>query len=738
MTADRARRCAILVPVMAPSRHRFLRFVAIVVLGGLGVGLCVAALVPGVERIAAASRYSGKVAPQLHTLDQPSLIYDTNGAYFDTIGTLDRRPVSLSDVPKPVVHAVLAAEDQTFYDNPGIDVQAIVRALVSNVESGEVDQGGSTITQQLIKNRYFKHPARDLDRKVKEAVLALRLNGEWSKDRILQEYLNTVYFGEGAYGIGAAAARFFGGASLEQLDVAQAALLAGVIGDPDAYNPFVHPDAARARRAVVLQRMVDAHYLTKDQANLANLAPLPTVPPDRDLQADTYYADWIQQLLTDPQNPRFHDFDALGTTGAERERQLFERGLRIYSAFDPRVQFLAQAALDQVLPKQPPFTAAIAVVNPKDGSVPAIAAGIPFGPFNKCNLATMPSRCSTARQPGSTFKGITLTTAIANGYSPRDTIDGSSPCTLRFKGKVVNPEWKTRNAEGGGGTMSLQNATRDSVNCAFFRLGASLDNGVPGGWNKVLDMANRLGVQRDLSSPGCRVPVAVIGNACGVSPLDMATAYATLDNDGVHHTPVFIRRIEDPDGRVLYDANPQGNRAVDPQVARTVTDVLTHVTEGTAPRARLPGNRPLAGKTGTTDEKVDAWFVGYTPQLVAAVWMGNPAQLTPMTRVGSVGTVYGGTYPAMIWQRFMSTAMEGQPALGFTPPDTKAWPSPRYVTEDGRDRGTRSGSRDDFGPRSRTSTTRGEDFPPPPPSTDAPPDTTPTSPPETTPPSSTP
>lgn len=696
---------------MAPSRHRLLRFVAIVVVGGVAIGLCLAALVPGVERLAAGSQYSGKVAPQLRALDQPSIIYDASGAYFDTLGYVDRRPAELDEVPDQLIDAVLATEDRTFYDNPGIDVQAIVRALVSNVELGVADQGGSTITQQLIKNRYFKKPARDLDRKIKEAALAIRLTDEWSKDRILEEYLNTVYFGQGSYGVKAAASRFFDGAELGSLDLAQSALLAGVIGDPEEYNPFQHPDEARHRRRVVLNRMVNAEFITQAEADLADGAPLPTTLPPAELRADTYYADWIRQLILDPEN---HQFDVLGTTANERASQLFERGLRIYTAYDPATQILAQAAIDQILPQQPPFTAAIAVMNPKDGSVPAIAAGIPFGPFNQCNLATMPEDCSTARQPGSTFKAVTLATAIADGYSPEDRISGSSPCTLRFKGKVTNPPLTTRNAEGGGGTQSLRDATRNSVNCAYFRLGASFGEGTPGGWGEVMEMAERLGVDRDLSGPGCSVAVAVIGNACGVSPVDMATVYSTFANEGVRHDPVFIRRIEDASGAPVYEAPSAGTRVLEPQVARTVTDVLTGVTRGTGTRARLPGNRLLAGKTGTTDNLINAWFVGYTPQLVAAVWMGDPGDTTdrtlrPMTRVGNVGAVYGGTYPAMIWQRFMATAMEGQPMLWFTPPEKRLWPQSRYVDEDGRSRGG-SSSRGSGGGFGSTNTTRPRGF----------------------------
>jgi len=640
--------------------RRLGRVVVVVSVGGFAIGACLAALAPGMVRLAGSSRYDGRVAGRMSVLAEPTRIYDRNGDLLDTIGLVDRRPVRLREVPQVLVDAVIATEDRTFFDNPGVDLSAMVRALVTNVNAGDLEQGGSTITQQLVKNRLFRRPRRDVGRKVREVALAVRLTREWSKERILEEYLNTVYFGRNAYGVGAAARRFFAGRRLRDLTLPEAALLAGVIANPSRYDPFRNPEAARRRRGVVLGRMVRAGLLSPDAARLAATAPLPTQPPDAELRSDGYYVNWVKELLLADRR--------LGDTAQARYRRVFLGGLRVETAFDPRLSLLAQSAVSETLPDQR-FTAAMAVVDPRTGDVPAIVAGPGFE-RSQVNLATMPGTRTNpgGRQPGSTFKPVTLAAALENGYSPNDTVDGSSPCTLTVRGYGTG---RTRNAEGGGdGVRTLRSATVGSVNCAYFRLGAALRP------STVVEMAHRLGVTRDVAD----VLVTSIGSSSGVSPLEMATVYATFAAEGVRHDPVFIRRVVDRDGTVLIRHEPDGVRAIDPEVARTVTDVLRGViTGGTGTRARLPG-RDAAGKTGTTDNNANAWFAGYTPQLVAVVWMGDPAAYTPMRNVGRFGSVYGGTYPAIIWQRFMAAALDGAPPLRFTPPDPRRWPSPRYVS----------------------------------------------------------
>ena len=656
--------------------NRLFRLVTILVLGGFALGVCMVALTPGFEKIAGSAQYSGKVGPLLRALEDPTTFFDMNGAVYERVGQLDRQPVSLAAVPKVMRQAVISTEDRTFYTNEGVDVRSAVRALVSDVGSGGIDQGGSTITQQLIKNRFFKNPKRNIDRKVREAVLAHRLTSEWSKDRILEEYLNTVYFGENSYGIQAAATRIIGKPDLAQITLPEAALLAGLIKNPSAYDIFdpAKQKVALERRNDVIRRMLVQHVITPAEAAAARIAPLPTPPrPDNELRTRTPYGEEVlSQLKT---------LDAIGKDPLQREQTIFSGGLRVYTEYDPRLTQIAAYAIGSTIkPSFAPFTAAMAVMDPKTGSVRAVVGG--GGQAQGFNLATD----GGGFKVGSTFKPITLATAIENGYSPRDTVDGSDS-TDTFGGKqgckIVYEPWAKdtylgRNAGDGtsGGVNDLYYQTRNSVNCAYLRLLTSV--GPP----KVQAMAKTLGYTHPVENN------RVIGiGETEHTPLEVATVYSTLADEGVKHAPVFVRRVEDASGRVVYRA-PGGVRVLSQQTARTVTDVLTHVTEGTAPRAKL-SDRPLAGKTGTVDFEIDAWFAGYTSQLAAVVWMGNPLVQNPddpaarMTNVGEFRPVYGGTYPAIIWQKFMTEALKGQPVIPFSAPDESLWPKPAPVNPKG-------------------------------------------------------
>jgi penicillin-binding protein 1A len=677
--------------------RRLSRFALIVLLGGVGMGMCFAALVPGTRTLFASSRFSSRIADHLSTLSQRTLVYDNAGNQMGIFAADDRERVKLNEVPKSLVNAVIATEDRTFWKNPGVDLQSTVRALFENVRSGQVRQGGSTITQQLIKNRILT-PKRDLNRKLREVILAYRFDSQFSKKEILEEYLNTVYFGQGSYGVKTAAERFFQ-VKLGQLTVGQSALLAGLIQNPDGYNPFAHPERSAARRVEVLKRMEQEHYVTKVEAYLAMGEALPKVLPTAEHRPDNYFLAEVEQRLFD--DPR------LGVTQQERQNKVLRGGLRVYTTYDPRLQYIAQATVNNTLaqaqPRDPDITASLVVMDPQTGAVRAMVGGPGFEK-NQYNVVThYQSNDNSGRQPGSTFKVVALASAIENGYSPHDTVNGSSNCVVQFPD--YPPQTKPlKNAEPGGGTLTLRRATEESVNCAYLRLGASL------GLGKVAEMAKRLGIcagatvtrsrcpywqlEKSDNNNGrgpVKVPVMVYGSGGGQIPLDMATVFNTLAADGVRHDPIFITKVVGPDGKTVFENKTTGNRAIDSQVARTVTDLLQGViTNGTGTRADI--RRPAAGKTGTTDDQADAWFDGYTPQMTAVVWMGHLSNKQPMGRVGQFGSVFGGTWPALIWRDFMGAALADQPPAEFPAPDKSLWSSGHYISDSGRSRFSGGGS----------------------------------------------
>lgn len=601
-----------------------------------------------------------------------STVYARDGSVLATLhAEEDRAVIRLEEVPEVLIHAVVVAEDRSFFRHPGIDLRAMARALRANVRAGRIVQGGSTITQQFVRNRLVGvGKQRDLGRKVEEAALALRLERELPKAAILEDYLNTVYFGHGAYGVQAAAERFFG-KNVSQLDAAEAALLAGVIPDPARYSPFVHPEAARARRTFVLERMAMAGHLSRAAATRLRGSPVPTMLQDLHPVRDHFVEEVKRRLLDDPR---------LGATDQERYEALFRGGLHIRTTLDPALQAAATEAVARILPPSP-FTAALVALDPTTGEVRALVGGPNFEQF-QYNLITQ-----GVRQPGSAFKVVTLAAALEAGYSPLDRVNGSRHCSFWFPN--LRQRWTVHNYEGSrGGWVTLHDALVRSLNCAFARLVLAL------GPERVIDMAHRLGVTRPLP------PYAPITLGAGsVSPLEMATVFATFAAEGVRHDPVFVPRVEDRNGRLLFEEASPGQPVLDPEVARTQTAVLQDVIrKGTGRRADI--GRPAAGKTGTAQEWRDAWFGGYTPQFTAVVWMGHPAGEISMRNVHG-NPVVGGRYPAMIWAEFMRRALQSAPMAAFTPPDPTLWPRPGIVRESGR-----SAPKARATPRARSATER--------------------------------
>ncbi len=630
------------------------QFFIIIFIGGTLLGLCLATLAPALGMVAKAHNGTDNIDIALSDLSSRTIVVDAKGNEIGRLGLEDRDPVKLDEVPEIMQTAVVLAEDRTFWENPGIDARAIARAATSNVSLGSVNQGGSTITQQLVKNRLLTNE-KTFSRKIKEAVLAYRLTERYSKTEILQEYLNTVYFGQGSYGIKAASERFFK-KPLADLTIAEAALLAGVIPNPESWNPFTYPDRAKNRRAVILKVLKDEGVITAEQEAEANAAPLPTEKPSAELRPQTYLVAEAQRLLLDDER--------LGETAQERYNKVLRGGLKIHTSYDPDLQKMAQDAVDSKLPNQPPFTAAMVVMDRNTGKVLAMVGGPGFEDAT-FNLATQGKR-----QTGSTFKAIGMTAALNEGFSPNDTVSGSSPCTVRIDGHAP---WETNNYAGGGsGTTSLTRAMAGSVNCAFARLIGAV------GVSKTAEMAERLGVNHDVPE----FPSISLGTD-ETTPLDMTTVYNTLSTGGIRHNPVFVTKVEGPNGEIIFEEKYEGTRVLGENVAYSVVDTLRGViNSGTGTGARVPGHDAV-GKTGTTDNFGDAWFCGMTMKYTSCVWMGNPAARTPMTNVGG-RSVSGGSFPASIWRAFMIPAMATQDAQKFPAPDKSKWPSPKFFTEAGR------------------------------------------------------
>jgi membrane peptidoglycan carboxypeptidase len=637
------------------------RFVVTVVAAGTALGIGALALVPVAGVVADASHTVAVSQPvRLKPLDVPSKVYDAKGNLLAVLQDADyRAPISLTQVPPTVVHAVLDAEDATFYQHGAVSIPAILRALKNNASSSAV-QGGSTITQQLVKNAVLD-PQRSLNRKLHETVLAFRLEQQMTKDQILERYLNTVYLGEGAYGIEAAAQTYFG-ADVSRLSSVQAALLAGEIRNPEGDDPIRQPVAATQRRNEVLDSMVANGHLTAGDASQLKTTPLPTALHPPAPQQDSPFVVEVKSALLDLTD---HRFDTIGTTRADRLNALYKGGLTITTTLDPVLQHDAEHAVAANVPDtQGRFTAAVAAIDPTTGYVRALVPGNSGSNGNGYDVAT--GRGGGGRQPGSSFKAVVLTAALDNGFSPDDTIDGTSPCTISVPG---SPAYVANNAEAGAGVMSLVDATANSVNCAYIRLG--VDVGLP----KVVEMAHRLGIPAGVKLGA--TPSVSIGSY-EVTPLQMASVYSTLAAEGVRRPPTFVEKVTDSTGAALFQASTNGTQVVSPQVTRVATQALQAVVQrGTGTAAKL-SDRPVAGKTGTTDNLANAWFVGYTPHLVAAVWMGSPTGQVPMHGVGGVD-VFGGTYPARVFHDFMAASLVGQPVAGFTAPDPSQVPPGHFL-----------------------------------------------------------
>jgi penicillin-binding protein 1A len=580
-------------------------------------------------------------------IGRTSFVYAADGSLLGAIpAERNRQPIPASEMSPWIRKATVAVEDRRFFRHGGVDLEGIARAAVKDIQAGAIVEGGSTITQQLVRNLYISKE-RTVERKLKEACLAAKLDGAWTKERILTTYLNVVYYGNQAYGIEAAAQTYFSKRA-KDLTLTEAALLAGLTQAPSLTNPFAAPQRARARRAEVLRAMLETGVITPRQFRIASSAGLGLRPG---------------RLYTEIREPYFFGYvrdQLIAAYGAERVRS---GGLRVYTTIVPRYQRLAEKAIRETLDRPTDPAAALIAISPKTGAIRAMVAVVPNRPRNQFNLVSQ-----ARRQPGSTFKTFVLAAAVEMGIDPDSTYYVSAPFVYRTHpaGSCEDGSWwcvKTY-ANDYYGWSSIRSATLRSDNAVYAQL--TLDVGP----ERVAEVARRMGVRSPLDVRGAYVPSIGLGSIA-VSPLDLASAYATLAAGGVYAEPMAIRRVVLPDGTVDTSwGKPKRRRAISEGTAAVVTRILEqNVQYGTGTRAAL--GRPAAGKTGTNEEHADAWFAGYTPELATTVWVGYTAGEIPMENVHGIA-VTGGSFPAEIWRLFMAPALEGREVVPF--PEPSRWP----------------------------------------------------------------
>ena len=592
------------------------------------------------------------IAPELPDVAQSSTMYASDGTLLTVLhGEENRVNVRYEQMPDHLIDAVVAIEDERFWLHQGVDPIGLVRAVRRNVAEGGIRQGGSTITQQTVKNLLLERE-RSLGGKLEEASLALQLERTHSKERVLELYLNSIYFGKGAYGVEAASRTYFN-KSVSNINLSEAAVLAGLIKFPNAANPIDYPDRALDRRDIVLDAMLDQELITPEVHQQTLGVPLPprviTTRQTERFPAPHFVEEVKQWFLS---NPEF------GETRADRIQLLFGGGLRIHTTIDLDLQAKAEAARDQILPDASIHPeVSIVALEPRTGRVRAMVGGRDF--WGETQSAKYNLAMGVGRGGGSSYKPFVLATALTQGMSLNRTYPAPGSRTFTFA--PGTPEWRV--SGGGGGAADLIRMTVSSINTAYAAL--MLDVGPA----NATAMARELGI----TTPQNPVPAAVLGSE-NVTPLDMANAYATFANSGLHVPPAFVDRIVRADGTILWEHTHTQRRVLSVDIADTITNILVQATSsGTGRNAVLPG-RPVAGKTGTGTGHKDAWFVGYTPQLSTAVWVGFPDEEIAMQYPATPMRVFGGGWPAQIWRAFMIQAMEEEPVLGFRPMPTTTRP----------------------------------------------------------------
>ena len=613
----------------------------------------------GLIRATASEIESGKFDPRRQLDSQVNgYIYDSTGTKILAVlrGSEARTLVEYEDIADPMRHAIVAVEDRRFWEHDGIDLRGIGRALIADIRQQKVVEGGSTITQQFVKNA-LDRDQKTIARKVREAAFAWQLERDdehWGKQRILQEYLNTIYFGNGAYGVQQAALVYFGHGA-KDLTIAEAALLAGIPADPSRYDPVASPDRAKGRRRVVLRAMLEESKITAAQYAEANALPLPD--PDRvrlggveGQHGALHYVNYVKQQL----------IDEYGSA------EVFGGGLKVRTTIDLDYQEAAREAISKWLTDPEGPSAALVAIDPQDGSVKAMVGGNNYRE-SQFNLAVQ-----GVRQPGSAFKPFVLATALRQGISPATRFE-SKPQAINLGDKY----WVVGNYDDSYlGSIDLEQATIESDNAVYAQLTQLV------GSKNVALTAKRLGIRSKLDGY-----YAIGLGAEAVTPLELARSYATLalggrrvDGEMFGNRPRVIEDVTEP-GRKRFNA-PTTFDALTSTQAGVINSMLQKAVQfGTGKRAYL-SDRPVAGKTGTTENYGDAWFVGYTPQLAVAVWVGYPTTLKPMLTELHGEPVTGGSFPALIWKSFAEKALKGKEAQGFPQPAVP-YAAPKLVTRRG-------------------------------------------------------
>ncbi|MBC8388686.1 MAG: PBP1A family penicillin-binding protein [Actinobacteria bacterium] len=577
---------------------------------------------------------------------ETSKVYSLDGSLITEFHAEENREIiPFNKMSQHIKDAIISVEDKRFYQHQGVDYIRIIGALIADIRSGEIVEGGSTITQQYVKNVYFS-PEQTLRRKINEAAISIQLERNYTKDKILEMYLNTVNFGSGSYGIEKASQNYFG-VHADELTISQAALLAGLLRAPEIYSPFNNLEKAKDKRNLVLKLMYEQEFINSNEYLEALTEPIilnesqQAVSGHYGSKIAPYFIDLVKQQLYDK---KFTDYD------------VFKGGLRIYTTLDMDLQKKAENAVKIVFPEEIEPSYSLISIDPSNGYIYSLLGGKDYS-ISKFNIATQGKR-----QPGSIFKTLVLMESLKQNISPNNKYNPNGPITIKME---EGPDWVVDNYGGKKfeGEMSVIDGTINSVNVVYAQLMMKV------GAENVEELCSEMEIYDIGNNPA----IALGGLETGVTPLDVCKIFSTLASGGIYNQPVCILKITDSNGNILYeynkDSNENNHRILEEPISYYITKILERViNEGTGRGANI--GRPAAGKTGTTSDYRDAWFGGYTPELATVVWIGHSESTKPMDAINE-RIVVGGTYPADIWREYMSAALENKPVTDFKIPDKK-------------------------------------------------------------------